>query len=75
MDAAIFVLVLSMTVEPELWEYKGHFVNCKQATIWQEIHYPDAKATKCMFEEYIMMPKNLNKRTFDIRDKKGRRIK
>jgi len=75
MDAAIFVLVLSMTVEPELWEYKGHFVNCKQATVWTELHYPEAKASKCMLEEYIMMPKNLNKRTFDIRDKKGKRIK
>jgi len=75
MDAAIFVLVLSMSVDPTLWEYKGHFVNCKQALAWTELHYPEAKASKCMFEEYLELPKNLNKRTFDIRDNKGGRIK
>lgn len=74
MQTAIFVLIISLTVDPELWEYKGHFLNCRQATIWQEIHYPDAKATKCMLEEYIIMPININKRTFDIRNKHGKRL-
>jgi|TARA_R110000851_G_scaffold309380_1_gene468794 hypothetical protein len=75
MDIAIFVLVISMSIEPEIWEYKGHFVNCQQANEWRERHYPKAQATKCLLEEYFYMPKNIKKRTFDIRDKKGRRIK
>jgi|TARA_R110000803_G_scaffold87355_4_gene154012 hypothetical protein len=75
MTTANFVFLISMSIEPEIWEYKGHFLDCNQAMIWKEKNYPDAPATKCMLEKYIVMPKNIAPRTIDIRDKNGKRFK
>jgi len=73
---AEFVLIISMTAPLENWEYKGHFMNCNQAIIWQQMHYPKAKATRCLLQKYIALPKATKKRTYDVRDgKNGKRLK
>ena len=33
MTTANFVFLISMSIEPEIWEYKGHFLDCNQAMI------------------------------------------
>ena len=71
---AEFVLVVSVTSPIDNWIYKGHFMNCKQAQLYVELNIPEAKATRCLLEEYIYLPKDLKKRTFEIRRNDGKRL-
>lgn len=55
-----FVLVISTSVGPlDNWTYVGHFDNCIQAHIYKELHHPEATASRCLLEEYIILPDNL----------------
>jgi hypothetical protein len=63
-----FVLVVSVTSPIEHWEYKGHFLSCEQAHLYVELNIPDAKATRCLLEDYIYLPDSVKKRTIRIHD-------
>lgn len=63
---AAFVLVVSMTSPVENWVYKGHFMNCEQAQLYVELNIPEAKATRCLLEQYIDLPEDIKKRTINI---------
>jgi hypothetical protein len=65
---AEFVLVVSITSPIDNWLYKGHFVSCEQAQMYVELNIPEAKATRCLLEDYIYLPEDLKKRTINIHD-------
>ena len=71
---AEFVLVVSVTAPIEQFKYIGHFVNCEQAHMHVKLNIPEAKATRCLLEEYVYLPKDLKKRTFEIRRNDGKRL-
>lgn len=65
---AEFVLVVSVTVPIDNFKYIGHFLSCDQAQLYVELNIPDAKATRCLLEDYIYLPDSLRKRTIRIHD-------
>tara|TARA_R110000823_G_scaffold306232_1_gene428574 strand:+ start:695 stop:985 length:291 start_codon:yes stop_codon:yes gene_type:complete len=65
---AEFVLVVSITSPIDNWIYKGHFISCEQAQLYVELSIPEAKATRCLLEDYIYLPEDLKKRTINIHD-------
>ena len=71
---AEFVLVVSVTVPIEHFKYIGHFTSCDQAQLHVELNIPEAKATRCLLEDYIYLPKDLKRRTFEIRRNDGKRL-
>tara|TARA_R110000824_G_scaffold395880_1_gene596962 strand:- start:1941 stop:2165 length:225 start_codon:yes stop_codon:yes gene_type:complete len=71
---AEFVLVVSVTAPIEHFKYIGHFTSCDQAQLYVELNIPAAKATRCLLEDYIYLPKDLKRRTFEIRRNDGKRL-
>ena len=63
-----FVLVVSVTTPIESFRYVGHFTSCEQAHLYVELNIPDAKATRCLLEDYIYLPDSVKKRTIRIHD-------
>jgi len=61
---AEFVLLVSMTAPIDNFEYKGHFLNCEQASWFVELNYPKATATRCILEEYTALPKTIEKKSY-----------
>ena len=56
-SAFIYVMAITMTYGPlESYEYVGHFQTCKQALAYVDVHHPDMKGSRCMFEEYTNLP-------------------
>jgi len=54
-----YVMVISIMltpVGPSDWKYIGHFVNCTQAHQHMKLHYPEATGSRCLLEEYIHLP-------------------
>ena len=54
-----YVMVISIMltpVGPSDWKYIGHFVNCTQAQQHVRLHHPEATGTRCLLEEYIHLP-------------------
>ena len=57
-----FVMVISIMVTPigpSDWKYIGHFTNCTQALQHVRLHHPEAKGTRCLLENYIYLPEDL----------------
>mgnify|MGYP005678210165 FL=1 len=57
-----YVMVFSTMLTPmgsSDWTYAGHFTNCTQAYQFVKKNHPEATSTRCMLEEYIYMPKDL----------------
>ncbi len=69
MDAFLYVLVMSFS-QPESWVYQGHFKSCKQANLYISLNFKDVKeySSRCLLEEYIILPKDTKKRIMDIHD-------
>jgi len=68
METFIFVLVINLSPMSNVDNsfYVGHFKTCSQANLYAELHYPGEKATRCLFEQYIYLPKVYKKRIIDI---------
>ena len=65
---AEFVLLVSITAPIDNFEYKGHFLNCEQASWFVELNYPKATATRCILEEYTALPKTIEKRVIRVQN-------
>ena len=63
---AEFVLVVSVTAPIEHFKYIGHFTSCDQAQFYVELNILEAKATRCLMEDYIYLPEDVKKRTINI---------
>jgi len=63
-----FVLVVSVTAPIDNFKYIGHFTSCDQAQLYVELSIPEAKATRCLLEDYIYLPEDLKKRIINIHD-------
>ena len=63
-----FVLVVSVTAPIDNFKYIGHFTSCDQAQLYVELNIPEAKATRCLLEDYIYLPEDLKKRIINIHD-------
>lgn len=46
-------------------EYVGHFKNCAIASQYQEEYYPNHQSSKCLLQEYIILPENLEIKEID----------
>jgi hypothetical protein len=57
-----YVLVVYMFNDFKNPEYVGHFRDCKSATTYQKKHYPNHQSSKCLLEQYILLPKNLKRK-------------
>lgn len=60
-----YVLIVYMFNNYQNPEYVGHFKNCDEATQYQEKHYPNHQTSKCLLEQYILLPKNLKKKEIE----------
>lgn len=57
-----YVMVITLAVTPigtGDWEYIGHFTSCYHAQAYVKKNHPKAKASRCLLEEYIFLPKEL----------------
>jgi len=57
-----YVMVISTIltpIGPSDWKYIGHFENCTQAYQHVKKNHPKATSTRCMLEEYIYLPEDL----------------
>ena len=68
MEAFLYVLVVSFTEPHDTWLYQGHFANCKRAHLYMELNLGEVKASKCLLEEYIVLPKDTPKKFMDTHD-------
>lgn len=55
-----YVLVVYITMNSP--QYVGHFVDCANANLYVDKHYPDAEYTSCLHEDYINLPDGLIKK-------------
>ncbi len=63
-----FVLIISTNPIIDEWEYQGNFSNCDVAHLWMTLHRPDARASKCMLQEYIYLPKDTIIKNIDMKN-------
>ena len=68
MEAFIFVLVVNLNPLFDQLNYVGHFKSCSHANLYVELHYPDVQESRCLLEEYIVIPKDVKKRIIDVHD-------
>tara|TARA_R100000781_G_scaffold114701_2_gene86235 strand:- start:315 stop:560 length:246 start_codon:yes stop_codon:yes gene_type:complete len=67
MEAFLYVLVMSFS-QPSDWVYQGHFKSCEYASQYIKQNFQDVKeySSRCLLEEYIVLPKNTRKRIVDL---------
>lgn len=58
---ASFVLVVNLMGIPADWQYIGHFSSCNDADMYMKIHFDKVFESKCILEEYIYLPEDLEK--------------
>lgn len=61
-----FVMVISTNPMEEDYFYIGNFKSCEVGHIYVELHYPEANATRCLLQEYIMLPEDTKFKNIDM---------
>jgi len=62
-SAFIFVMAITFHHAPfEAYEYVGHFQSCQQANDYVALNHPTRVGSRCLFEEYIVIPKDTIKK-------------
>lgn len=59
----VLVIYLTSMNNPQ---YEGHFESCAKANIYMMENYPEAVYSSCLHEDYIFLPKNLNRREINV---------
>ena len=60
---AEFVLIVVLNNQPQ---YVGHFQNCEVADIYVKLHYKDAQEVRCLYKEFINLPKDLELKIINL---------
>lgn len=67
MIAYAFVMVISTNPIIDEFKYIGSFESCIQAELYVSLHHPDKKASKCLHQDYIHLPKDTIIKNIDMR--------